>query len=139
IWRAGPAAVRTTALWLVGVLAFKLVFLLAAFPWYQATYRGANYLQTAKEIHDSTRGFPVYATDVTSTGLSVVAHLDVLLLPGGPVVWPPKDFQSGFVVSDGRFPEMGTIVKRWQLGGNEMQLLCRGAACEAWQQRQSAK
>jgi 4-amino-4-deoxy-L-arabinose transferase-like glycosyltransferase len=138
IWRAGPAAVRTTGAWLVGVLGFKLVFLLAAFPYYQATYRGANYLQAAQEIHESTRGFPLYATDVTSTGLSVVAHLDVLLLPGGPVVWPPGEFESGFVVSDGRFPEMGTIVKSWQLGGNTVHLLCRGAACEAWEKRQPA-
>lgn len=135
IWRAGPAAVKTSAAWLVGVLAIKLVFLLIAFPYYQATYRGANYLQTAKEIQEKTRGFPVYATDVTSTGLSVVAYLDVLLLPGGPVVWPPKDFDSGFVVSDGRFPEMGTIVQTWQLGGNTTHLLCRGAACEAWERR----
>ena len=74
-----------------------------------------------------------------TTGLSVVAHLDVLLLPGGPVVWPPKGFESGFVVSDGRFPEMGTIVKTWQLGANQMQLLCRGAACEAWEKRGGAK
>lgn len=138
IWRAGASAMKTTAAWLTGLLALKLVFVLVGFPYYQATYRGANYLETAREIHLITRGFPVYATDVTATGLSVVAYLDVLLLPGGPVIWPPKDLESGFVVSDRPYPETGPIVKSWQLGGNQVHLLCRGAACEAWEQRQGA-
>jgi len=133
IWRAGAPAVRTSAAWFCGLLALKLVFLLAAFPYYQATYRGANYLETAREIHEKTRGFPLYATDVTSTGLSVVAHLDVLLLPGGPVIWPPNEFTSGFVVSDRPYPETGPIVKSWKLGGNEVHLICRGDACDAWE------
>jgi 4-amino-4-deoxy-L-arabinose transferase-like glycosyltransferase len=137
IWRAGPSAVRTSAAWFVGFLAFKLVFLLAAFPYYQQTYRGANYLEAAREIYQTTRGFPVYATDVTATGLSVVAHLDVLLLPDGPVIWPPREIDSGFVVSDRPKPSLGPVVKTWRLGANQLYLICTGQACDKWEQRQS--
>ncbi len=133
IWRAGASAVRTSAAWLAGLLALKLVVVSVGYPIYQATYRGANYLDAAQEIYQTTRGFPVYATDVTSAGLSVVAYLDLLLLPAGPVVWPPKEFESGFVVSDRPYPETGPIVKSWQLGGNKVHLICRGAACAAWE------
>jgi len=131
LWRAGAAGIRATLRWLGVVIALKLVFVLAVFPYYQATYRGANYLEAAKDVHALVRGFPVYCDDWTSAGLSVVTHIDVLRLPQSPVIFPPEGWTSGFLLTELDAASKGTIVKSYQLGGDRLFLVCRGAACDA--------
>lgn len=131
IWRSGEAA-RTLALrWFAGIIAFKLVFGLALFPYYQAHYRGENYAQAAQTIVERTRGFPLYVNDVRSIGLSVTSYIDAARYPQAPLTFPPAQFDSGFVLSMRNDPALGELAETYQLAGDQTFLLCRGAACAA--------
>lgn len=129
IWTAGSAARLVTLRWFVALLAVKLVLALAAFPYYQKVYRGENFATVARDILERTRGHPLYTTNVTASGLSVAANLDLLRLPGNPVAWPPQKWETGFVISDKPAPSLGREVAQYRLGGRDLYLLCRGAAC----------
>ena len=129
IWSAGPAAQATTIRWLGALLAIKLALVLAIFPYYQKTYRGENYALAAKSILDRIQGHPLYTTNVSASGLSVAANLDIMRLPAPPVAWPPPQWDAGFVISYTPDPGLGRVVEQYRLGGNNLYLLCRGAAC----------
>ena len=129
LWHAGPRALEVSYRWLVGVVAVKLVMVLAVFPYYQATYRGENYSVVARQIHERTAGQTMYVTNDSASGLSVVAHLDILRLPAPPLTLPPERWESGFVVAYRPDAAIGPTVAEYRLGGNVMYLLCRGAAC----------
>ncbi|HXU93891.1 MAG TPA: hypothetical protein VFP33_09570 [Gallionella sp.] len=129
IWRAGDAA-RTLALrWFAGIIAFKLVFALALFPYYQSHYRGENYTQAAQAIMERTRGFPLYVNDVRSIGLSITSHIDATRFPQAPLTFPPVQFDSGFLLSMKADPALGELVETYKVAGDQTFLLCRGAAC----------
>lgn len=128
IWQAGEARVRLAVRWLVVFIALKYALGLWAFPIYQEKFRG-NYAATAAEILEKTRGFPLYVTDVSATGLSVSAHIDALRYPDQPIKWPPDNWDNGYVLAYTANTELGQVSRRYQLGGNELYLLCRGAAC----------
>lgn len=128
IWQSGQKRVRIATGWLIVAIALKYVLGLWAFPAYQEKFRG-NYAATAADILEKTRGFPLYVTDVSATGLSVAANIDTLLYPGKPIQWPPGVWDNGFVLSYTANPELGQVSQRYRLGGNELYLLCRGAAC----------
>lgn len=129
IWRAGAPAVSTALRWLAAVIALKLVAGLLVFPYYQQHYRGAGYEQAARRILERTAGHPLYITNDSATGLSVAAYLDVLRLPAPPITMPPGSWDTGFVIAYAAGPEPGRVVETFRLGGNDLYLLCRGAAC----------
>lgn len=113
------------------MVGLKLLFVTVAFPLYQANYRGANYAQVAQQILERTRGHALYAVNVSASGLSVVAHLDVARLPAPALTWVPDDWRDGFVVAYAPDEKLGTVAATYRLGGNTLYLLCRGAACAA--------
>lgn len=129
LWNARPAARAITLRWFVGLLALKLAFLLVAFPYYQKTYRGENHARVARDILERAAGHPLYSADSSASGLSVTAHLDILRLPAAPLVLPPAQWDSGFVIAYTPDPKQGRVVEKYRLGGNELYLLCRGSAC----------
>lgn len=130
LWRVGTAGIHATLRGLGALIALKLVFVLAAFPYYQATYRGANYLEAARDVHALARRFPVYSDDWTGTGLSVVTHVDIMRLPRSPVTYPAEGWNDGYLLTGTDPAGKGTIVKSYKLGGNQLFLVCRGAACD---------
>ena len=129
IWSAGLGARVVTVRWFAALLAVKLALVLALFPYYQKTYRGENFALTAQAILERTRGHALYTTNVSASGLSVAANLDILRLPAPPIAWPPPKWDSGFVISYTPDPGLGRLVEQYRLGGSELYLLCRGAAC----------
>jgi 4-amino-4-deoxy-L-arabinose transferase-like glycosyltransferase len=129
LWLLGEVALRHLRWWVVGMIALKAVAVLFAFPYYQSRYRGENYAATAREIHDRTGGHPLYTTNVSASGLSVVAHLDILRLPQPPLTFPPAQWETGFVIAYDLDPKLGEVSRRYRLGGNDLYLLCRGEAC----------
>jgi hypothetical protein len=131
IWRAGEPGTRALLRWAAALIVIKLVYLLAAYPYYQATYRGANYLEAAREVNALAGEFPVYADDWTASGLSVVTYLDILRLPRAPVIYPGQDWNDGFLLTEIDPAAKGRVVTSWKLGGDELFLVCRGAACDA--------
>lgn len=113
------------------MVAVKLLLVTVAFPLYQAHYRGANYAQVAQDILTRTRDHALYTVNVSASGLSVVAHLDVARLPAPALTWVPVEWHSGFVIAYEPDEKIGRIAAQYRLGGNELYLLCRGAACAA--------
>jgi 4-amino-4-deoxy-L-arabinose transferase-like glycosyltransferase len=131
IWLAGAPGLALARRWIAVALAAKLVAAVALFPYYQKVYRGENYALVAREILERTRGHPLYTTNDSASGLSVVAHLDVLRLPDAPLTFPPQRWSEGFVIAYTPDPALGETVAVYRLGGNLLYLLCRGAACAA--------
>jgi hypothetical protein len=131
IWRARPQSIAVTVKWFYAFLAIKLVFVLALFPYYQKVYRGENYEQLAHTILNRTAGHPLYAVNVSASGLSVKAYIDLARLPQQPLAFPPPGWESGFVIAYEPDPKLGEVAAQYRLGGNFLYLLCRGAACAA--------
>ncbi len=113
------------------VVALKLLFVAVAFPLYQAQYRGANYAKVAQDILERSQGHPLYAVNVSASGLSVVAHIDVARLPAPALTWVPKDWRDGYVIAYDPDERLGRVAAQYRLGGTKLYLLCRGKACAA--------
>ena len=129
VHRLGERHVRVTLKWLWAAIGLKLVFALAAFPWYQQAYRGANYAVAATDILARSGGYPLYTVNVSASGLSVAAHIDLARLPQAPLTFPPGEWRDGFVIGYGPDRGLGQVVHLYRLGGTAVALLCRGAAC----------
>lgn len=112
-------------------VAVKLVFVGIAFPLYQERYRGANHAEAARAIIEKTRGHALYAANVSATGLSVTANIDIARLPQPALTFPPAQWTDGFVIAYEPDPRIGAIAAQYRLGGNDLYLLCRGTACGA--------
>jgi 4-amino-4-deoxy-L-arabinose transferase-like glycosyltransferase len=129
IWRAREEALRLTIRWLVVMVVLKLVFVLVAYPYYQATFRGANYLAATNDVLSRRGDRKLYVNDLTATGLSVATQIDILQLPGPPLEWPPDDWDDALLLT--ALPQQGKdrVVAKYHLGGDDLYLVCRGAAC----------
>jgi len=111
------------------MIAIKIIVVLGAFPYYQHRYRGENFQAVAQDILRRTAGRSLYANNVSASGMSVIAHADVLRLPAAPITFPPEKWESGFVIAYAPDPDLGRVAGEYRLGGNKLYLLCRGAAC----------
>ncbi len=131
LWLGGPQLLRLTRRWLIGAIVLKLIVVTVVFPLYQARYRGTNYAEAAQVIRDRTQGHALYTSNVSASGLSVAAHIDVARLPQPPLTFPPAQWTDGFVIAYQPDPQLGEVAAQYRLGGNDLYLLCRGAACAA--------
>jgi len=102
---------------------------LIVFPYYQSEVRGKNYDEAAQNILQHSQTLPLYVTDVSSAGLNVAAYVNLHQLPKTALQWPPKDWETGFVISRTNDPALGALYKHYPLGGDDIYLLCRGSAC----------
>lgn len=130
IWLAGGRSVTLTLRAMWAAVAIKIILLTIAFPYYQQVYRGENYEATAREIVNLTEGQLLYSNNVSASGLSVAAHVNLMRLPAAPIQYPPAAWTDGFVMVYGERDVPGSIVRRYRLGGAELFLLCRGTACQ---------
>jgi 4-amino-4-deoxy-L-arabinose transferase-like glycosyltransferase len=131
IWSAGQQALQQARRWLTAMLVLKFAAALVLFPYYQSHYRGENYLQTAAEIVKISSGHTLYTASDTASGLSVAGYIDAKWRPADPLLWMPAEWQDGFVIAESADPAIGATTARFKLGGDELFLLCRGAACAA--------
>jgi len=131
LWCSSAATLAVTRRWLAGMIAFKFIAAVFLFPYYQAHYRGENYAVTARDIMVRSAGHPLYTTNDSASGLSVAGYIDAWRHPLPPIQWAPPRWESGFVIAHSVKPELGAQAARYVLGGNELYLLCRGAACQA--------
>ena len=126
---------RLTLRLMWAVVTVKLVLVVIAFPLYQERYRGANYAAAAADIVKRAEGHALYTTDVSASGLSVTAHVDIARLPRPALTFPPQGWRQGFVIAYEPDLKLGAIAAKYRLGGNDLYLLCRGTACAAATQR----
>lgn len=129
IWQAGKNAVDISCRWLSGMIVLQWAMMLAIFPYYQQHFRGANYYATAQDIIREVGDAPLYVTDSTAGGMSVVAYIDAMIHPRPAIKAPPEHWEDGFVIAYDPAPELGTLYKQYQLGGDHMSLLCKGRVC----------
>ena len=134
LWLGGEGVLANTRKWLIGAIVMKLLVVTVAFPLYQSRYRGENYLRMAETLIDVTRGHPLYTLNVSASGLSVAAYIDVARLPQPPLTFPPADLKDGFIIAYTPDPKVGEVAAEYRLGGNTLYLLCRGTACAAARQ-----
>lgn len=130
IWRAGSPAINTTRRWLASAIVLNFVLGLVVFPYYQHKYRGENYALAAADILAHTHGQPLYVADSTTNGLNVTAYINQQRYPQQALQYPPQNLTSGFIIAMTSDAHLERIVKEYQLGGDKLYLLCRGAACE---------
>lgn len=130
IWQSGETALALARKWIVAVLIFKFVAVLILFPYYQSHYRGQNYDETAADILALVKGQSLYTANSSAAGLSVTAYINKRRLPAPVLQWPPADLPSGFIVGLTADEALGKVYKKYRLGGDDMYLLCRGAACD---------
>ena len=131
LWSAGEKAAATTRNWLIGAIALKFVAAIFLFPYYQSHYRGENHALAARDIIARTAGQPLHTMADTASGLSVAGYVDAWRYPAAPLRWAPEHWESGFVLTETADAASGRIAARYVLGGDELYLLCRGAACPA--------
>jgi hypothetical protein len=129
LWSAGEQARLLTKRWLIGMIALKFVAAVFLFPYYQSHYRGENYALAARDIIERASGHPLYTTSDTAAGLSVAGYIDAHWRRDDPIQWPPAGWSTGFVLAEEADSAVGAVVARFKLGGEELFLLCRGAAC----------
>ena len=130
IWQFGERPRQVALRWLAGAIVLRYAIGLWIFPWYEDTYRG-HYAEIAQKIVAATQGFPLHATDVSATGLSVTAEIDALRFPQPYLRFPPPQWDDGFALSYTANEELGRVSASYRLGGNTLYLLCRGSACGA--------
>ena len=127
LWtRGGEAEARR---WVIGMIAVKLALVLVLFPYYQSRYRGENFAAAARDIVQRTAGHPLYTYNVTASGMSVTAHIDVMRLPSAPITFPPQKWETGFIILHEPDAGMGQVAAEYRFGGNTLYLQCRGTAC----------
>jgi len=115
--------------WLAAAVALKFIAAAIVFPLYQSHYRGENYATTAHDVIMRSAGYPLYTRADTASGLSVAGYIDAWLYPKPPLKWAPEAWDEGFVIAEEDDPALGKFAARYKLGGDELFLLCRGAAC----------
>lgn len=129
IWRAGERAVSIAYKFLAGMVVLQWALTLVLFPYYQQHFRGENYYTTAQDILREAGDGPLYVVDATAGGMSVVAYIDALSHPRPALKAPPDRWEDGFVIAYDADPQLGTLYRQYQLGGDHLSLLCRGSAC----------
>ena len=129
LWSAGEDARRSIRQWLAGMIVLKFIAAVILFPYYQHHYRGENYATAARDIVEFCGAHPLYTTSDTASGLSVVGYIDARWRQDNPVQWAPEGWSTGFVLAEEADPAAGEVRARYKFGGDELFLLCRGAAC----------
>ena len=130
VWQSGETALTLARKWIIAALVLKFATALVLFPYYQSHFRGQNYDETAADILMLSKGQPLYTANSSAAGLSVTAYLNKRRLPEPVLQFPPADLTSGFIVGLTADEKLGKVYKKYRLGGDNMFLLCRGAACD---------
>lgn len=131
IWQSGATALNVARKWIIATLVLKFVAVLIIFPYYQSHIRGQSYDEAASDILKITQGKPIYITDGGSPGLNVTAYINQRRFPAAALQFPPAQWSSGYVLSPSPDDVLGSAIKKYKLGGDEIYLLCRGSACQS--------
>ena len=118
---------------LIATVAVAYVAALVGYPAYEHYFRG-SYDRAAQAIVARAGNGPIFATDDTSIGLSIVADINARRAPVSLVTRPPSQYEFGFVLSSHPDPAIGRVDMTFTVGRSPDEtrtryLLCRGNAC----------
>ena len=133
VLHAGRLMADLSAKALIATVAVAYVAALAGFPAYEHYFRG-SYDNAAQAIMARAGGAPIFVTDKTSIGLSIVANINARRPLEPPVTQPPAGFASGVVLTAQPDPAIGEVEMSFALGrdaggSRTRYLLCRGSGC----------
>lgn len=132
IWRSGLDARILAIRWFSALLIFKILMTLVAFPLYQKLVRGENYAIAAREIISHTSPAKLYVADSRSIGLNIISEID-RLHPDNPVMYPPENWNIGYLLSSSNNPDQGELVEVIKVARDELYLFCKGPSCNQYQ------
>lgn len=124
IYRFGQKPVKVALVWLGIGIFLKYVAGFWYFPFYEKTHRG-SYMSAAEDILSITKDQPLYASDDSSSGLSVVANINRInrLAKDRPPLVRPKAGNKGYIIS--YVPDVigSKLVKSYAFGGDKLYLV----------------
>jgi 4-amino-4-deoxy-L-arabinose transferase-like glycosyltransferase len=132
IRNSGKLVIDLAAKALIATVAFAYAAALIGFPAYEYYFRG-NYDNATRAIIARAGDAPIFVTDDSAIGLSIVADINARRAPLF-VTRPPAGFASGLVLSAHPDPAIGPAdmtftVGRDPSGKRTRYLLCRGDPC----------
>ena len=130
VLHSGRFVVDLSAKVLIGTVGVAFICSLVGYPLYQHFF-SPNYDRVAEFTITRAGSEPIYATDHTAVGLSIVADMNMRRRGRAPVTVPPAQFASGLVLADKPDPSIGEIDTILTLGRKSRYLLCRGNSCAA--------
>lgn len=136
-WQQGTKTLKMVLFGICISLIIKFGLAMFGYQYYEKHYRG-NYLEVAHNIMQKTKGHPVYTKDFFSPSvMSVIAHIDAILLKKSMIMAPSDHWQDGFILKetpDLNMPE-SKVVHHYLLGRHSIYLVCLGRACLAQDER----
>jgi hypothetical protein len=93
-------SLKPVMLWLILLLTIKLVMVCIVLPLYEQDYRG-DYAHTAAMILHDTHGQPLYSSDYSAVGESVLAFLDIQQIPLPPITINTPQIGPYFLLQPG--------------------------------------
>lgn len=128
LWKMGEYKIKVALVWLAAGIIVRYIAGIWVFPYYEHQHRG-DYQWAARDILKIVQSRPLYIDDNSATGLSVVAHLDVLRLPAHPLKRPDVNWKEGYLLSLVSDMTNTQLKKEYRFGGQRLYLLCRGESC----------
>lgn len=114
--------------WIIIAIILKFAFGMLGVPFFHQQSR-TSFEPVAEDILRTVGNRQLYVTYVEGGAMSIVAHVDRLIYPKAPLIYPPAQFNDGFVISLPRDHNMGILVKKYSVGSEEVYLRCKGTAC----------
>lgn len=132
ILRFPKSPIRLTLVLLISCLVLKYILGLWGYGFIDKKIRG-DYRAIAQDILKKTAPYPICIQDVTATGLSVTAEIDVLHLPKPPLRYCEVQGNNDFLLLSS--PDVlplpnGKMLQVYPVGNHKLYLFCRGLACQ---------
>jgi hypothetical protein len=128
IFYGAPRVQGWSVQWIIVAIVLKFALGILGFPFFHQQSR-ASFEPVAEDILRTVGTRQLYVTYVEGGAMSIVAHVDRLIYPKAPLIYPPSQFNDGFVISLPRDQNMGILVKKYSVGREEVYLRCKGTAC----------
>lgn len=116
--------------WIMATIVLKWFFSLWAFPYY-TEHKRPDIDAISTDIMHIAGDSPLYVQNVAWAGIAVAADITKKTLPRPPLISPPPDLTTGYLIDygDTPIPAGWTTVKTYR----EVRLLCIGDACHPHQ------
>ena len=128
IFYGAPRVQGWSVQWIIVAIVLKFALGILGFPFFHQQSR-ASFEPVAEDILRTVGTRQLYVTYVEGGAMSIVAHVDRFIYPKAPLIYPPSQFNDGFVISLPRDQNMGILVKKYSVGREEVYLRCKGTAC----------
>ena len=104
------------------IIILKIPFSFAALPYIKDWRPERDIKVVVEDILQTTGHKTIRTRNDVSTGLSIMAYLDVRIPPDQHIRWYDGKESQVFILCDSKIPELGEIVKSYRLRGDDVHL-----------------